>query len=63
MKDVVRAMSNAIRIVQAGLHDPQKAHDRVRNFYDWSNVAERVERVYDKVLETPPYDFWTRMRR
>ena len=56
-------MAEAIRIVQAGQHDPLKAHDRIRGFYDWGNVAERAERVYEKVLETPPYDFWTRMQR
>ena len=61
--DVIRAMSEAIRIVQAGAHDPQRAHERIRGFYDWSEVADRVENVYTNVLRTPPYDFWTRMRR
>ena len=56
-------MEKAIRIVQAGDHDPLKAHDRIRGFYDWGIVAERAERVYERVLETPPYEFWTRMRR
>lgn len=61
--DVIRAMSEAIRIVQAGGHDPHQAHQRVRGFYDWSEVADRVEKVYSNVLRTPPYDFWTRMQR
>ena len=56
-------MKEAIRIVQAGHHDPLKAHERIRDFYDWSNIAERVERVYENVLQTPPYDFWTRLQR
>ncbi|PSR83377.1 hypothetical protein PHLCEN_2v5756 [Hermanssonia centrifuga] len=61
--DVIRAISQAVRTVQAGKHDPQKAHDLIRGFYDWNQISERVERVYDAVFETKPYDFWTRMRR
>ncbi|KAJ3546371.1 hypothetical protein NM688_g5522 [Phlebia brevispora] len=61
--DVFRAMSEAIRIVQAGQHNPHKAHQRIRGLYDWSEIADRVEKVYSNVLETRPYDFWTRMRR
>ncbi|PSR74360.1 hypothetical protein PHLCEN_2v9868 [Hermanssonia centrifuga] len=60
--DVIRAISQAVRTVQAGKHDPQKAHDLIRGFYDWNQISERVERVYDAVFETKPYDFWTRMR-
>ncbi|KAI0694513.1 transferase [Cytidiella melzeri] len=61
--DVVRAMSEAIQLVQAGKHDPQAAHQRIRGFYDWPDVAERVERVYDTVMRSEPYDFWTRIQR
>ncbi|KAI0341340.1 transferase [Trametopsis cervina] len=61
--DVFRAMSEAIVLVQAGKHDPQAAHDRIRGFYDWKDVAERVEHVYDTVMRSEPYDFWTRMSR
>ena len=61
--DVIRAMSEAIELVQAGNHDPHAAHERIRGFYDWQDVAERVERVYENVLQTPPYGFWTRMQR
>ncbi|KAI0702039.1 transferase [Cerioporus squamosus] len=61
--DVVRAMSEAIRLVSAGKHDPHKAHARIRGFYDWRDVAQRTEAVYDSVMKSPPYDFWTRMHR
>lgn len=61
--DVIRAMSEAIELVRAGKHDPQAAHERVRGFYDWKDVTERVERVYTTVMQSPPYDFWTRMQR
>ena len=43
-------------------HDRQKAHDRIRNFYDWSDIAEMVELVYDSMLQTTPYDLWTRLQ-
>lgn len=61
--DVVRAMSEAIELVQAGKHDPLAAHERVRGFYDWKDVGERVERVYENVMKSEPYGFWTRMQR
>lgn len=61
--DVVRAMSEAIDIVTANKHDPIRAHERVRSFYNWGDVAERTEKVYDTVVQQEPYDFWTRMRR
>ncbi|RDX54762.1 transferase [Lentinus brumalis] len=61
--DVVRAMSEAIRLVSAGKHDPHKAHERVRGFYDWRDVAQRTEAVYDSIMKSQQYDFWTRMHR
>lgn len=61
--DVVRAMSEAIRIVSAGKHDSQQAHERMKGFYDWSEISERTERVYQDVFATKPYDFWSRLYR
>ncbi|CCM01208.1 uncharacterized protein FIBRA_03256 [Fibroporia radiculosa] len=61
--DVVRAMSEAIQLVMSGKHDPHRAHERIRGFYGWEEVAERTEKVYESVLEVKPYDFWTRIER
>ncbi|KAF8520944.1 transferase, partial [Hysterangium stoloniferum] len=61
--DVVRALSEAISIVSQGRHDPMKAHERMREFYDWAHVAERTEAVYNQVLATEPQDLWTRIQR
>ncbi|KAF8237378.1 transferase [Tricholoma matsutake] len=61
--DVVRAISEAIHIVAAGKHDPLKAHERVRTFYNWEDVAIRTERVYDTVLKSRQIELWERMRR
>jgi phosphatidylinositol glycan class A protein len=56
-------MSEAIAHVARGDHDPHRAHERIRGFYDWTRVAERTEVVYRKVLATPPYPLWTRIQR
>jgi len=61
--DVVRAISEAIEIVSQGRHDPMRAHERVKTFYDWSHVAERTERVYNTVLLSKQMGLWERMER
>ncbi|KAJ3007552.1 hypothetical protein NUW54_g3508 [Trametes sanguinea] len=61
--DVVRAMSEAIELVSAGKHDPLRAHERIKDFYDWREVTKRTEAVYESVLDSEPYDFWTRLQR
>jgi len=61
--DVIRALSEAIRIVSQGRHDPIRAHERIKEFYNWNQVAERTEVVYDTVLKSEPRDLWTRMQR
>jgi len=61
--DVFRAMSEAIAHIAQGEHDPHRAHQRIRGFYDWARVAERTEVVYRGVLATPPYPLWTRIQR
>jgi phosphatidylinositol N-acetylglucosaminyltransferase subunit A len=63
LQDVVRAMSEAIHIVSQGKHDPIRAHERVKTFYDWGQVAERTETVYEAVLNSPQMDLWERMQR
>jgi len=61
--DVVRAISEAIKIIQSGQHDPLQAHERVKTFYNWNDVAIRTERVYDSVMKSPQMDFMTRIER
>lgn len=61
--DLIRATSHAIRHVISGSHSPQKAHERIKGFYSWEDVTERVERVYADVMASTPYDFWTRVSR
>jgi phosphatidylinositol glycan class A protein len=61
--DLIRALSEAIAIVSKGQHDPIEAHQRVKNFYNWGEVAERTEIVYDAVIKSEQKDLWTRMKR
>ena len=56
-------MSEAITIVSQGKHDPLNAHGRVKGFYDWSQVAERTEKVYESVIKSEQRDLWTRIQR
>lgn len=56
-------MSDAIRKVKAGAHDPHAAHERIKSFYDWADVAERTEKVYDFAIAAPQRDLWTRIKR
>lgn len=52
-----------MQYVTSGLHDPVEAHNRIRGFYDWENVVERTEKVYDDVMHTEARGFWTRIYR
>lgn len=61
--DIVRAMSEAISRVSAGKHDPWHAHKRVREFYNWQQVAERTEKAYDYAMKTEQPDLWVRIKK
>lgn len=61
--DVVRAMCEAIEIVSKGGHDPMRAHERVKSFYNWGDVTTRTERVYESVMASPERDLFERMER
>jgi phosphatidylinositol glycan class A protein len=61
--DVVRAISEAIDIVSKGKHDPMRAHERVRTFYNWENVTERTEKVYEAVMVSKQMDLGERIQR
>ncbi|KAJ6572097.1 glycosyltransferase family 4 protein [Mycena capillaripes] len=61
--DICRAVGNAIKIVSEGKHDPLLAHERIKTFYDWDQIAERTEAVYDAVLKSPQMELWERMQR
>ncbi|KAJ3560939.1 hypothetical protein NP233_g10511 [Leucocoprinus birnbaumii] len=61
--DVFRAISEAITIVAAGKHDPMQAHERVKTFYDWRQIAMRTEKVYNAVIHSRQMDLMERIER
>ncbi|KAF8632173.1 hypothetical protein AX17_004914, partial [Amanita inopinata Kibby_2008] len=61
--DIFRAIAEAIRIISAGQHDPYRAHEQVKTFYDWSQVTTRTEAVYDAVMKSRQIELWERMQR
>jgi hypothetical protein len=40
-----------------------RAHERVRTFYNWENVTERTEKVYEAVIVSKQMDLGERIRR
>jgi phosphatidylinositol glycan class A protein len=61
--DLIRAISEAVAIISKGQHNPVEAHQRVKDFYNWADVAERTEIVYDAVAKSEQKDLWTRIQR
>ncbi|KAF8906762.1 glycosyltransferase family 4 protein [Gymnopilus junonius] len=61
--DVISAISEAIEIVQNGGHDPIRAHERIKTFYSWEDVANRTEKVYDVVMKSRQMDLMERINR
>ncbi|CAI5470484.1 unnamed protein product [Closterium sp. Yama58-4] len=59
--DIVNAIAQAIQIVPRV--NPQAMHERVSRMYSWHDVAERTERVYDRVMAMPLDDLPTRLSR
>eukprot|EP00004_Rigifila_ramosa_P018377 TRINITY_DN4564_c0_g1_i2.p1 TRINITY_DN4564_c0_g1~~TRINITY_DN4564_c0_g1_i2.p1 ORF type:complete len:448 (-),score=121.24 TRINITY_DN4564_c0_g1_i2:47-1342(-) len=51
--DMVGAVCAAIERVQTNRVDPSTFHSRLKQMYSWANVAERTERVYTHVLQSP----------
>ncbi|XP_004612263.1 phosphatidylinositol N-acetylglucosaminyltransferase subunit A isoform X1 [Sorex araneus] len=50
VKSLCEGLEKAISQQRSGtLPDPQYIHDIVKTFYTWRNVAERTEKVYDRV--------------
>ncbi|PPQ72390.1 hypothetical protein CVT26_006750 [Gymnopilus dilepis] len=61
--DVICAVAKAIDIVQSGQHDPFKAHERIKNFYNWEDVSARTEKVYEAVMKSRQMDLMERINR
>jgi phosphatidylinositol glycan class A protein len=61
--DIINALGRAISIIRSGRHDPFTAHERLKDMYSWATIAERTERVYDRVLKAEDRSIFERMAR
>lgn len=46
-KDLIEKIIEAMPLVKTS--DPYKIHEEVRGMYTWDDVAERTEKVYDRI--------------
>jgi phosphatidylinositol N-acetylglucosaminyltransferase subunit A len=56
---IIDALEKAISDVPH--HSPWSLHDNCKQFYSWDWVAERTERVYDRISEMPPLSLYQRL--
>lgn len=61
--DVIRALTNAIKKIKLGTHNPYASHERLRKMYSWQDVAERTIKVYDKAMDREELSMFDRMDR
>jgi phosphatidylinositol glycan class A protein len=61
--DIINALGRAIGIIRSGRHDPFTAHERLKGMYSWAAIAERTERVYDRILQAEDRPLFERMAR
>lgn len=63
MLDLVIAISKAIHMFKFGKVDPSKFNNEIKDMYNWSNVAERTEKVYLTISQTKSSPLIERLRR
>lgn len=56
---IILAVERAMK--QVPTVNPWDFHDKVRSYYSWDWVAERTERVYDRVVQAPPKSLYERL--
>lgn len=61
VNDLVEALTEAISISRRIV--PNEFHDRVRHMYNWLNVAERTEHVYNSIKTNRKLSLVHRLRR
>eukprot|EP01112_Ceratiomyxa_fruticulosa_P018781 TRINITY_DN6058_c0_g4_i1.p1 TRINITY_DN6058_c0_g4~~TRINITY_DN6058_c0_g4_i1.p1 ORF type:complete len:465 (-),score=54.59 TRINITY_DN6058_c0_g4_i1:26-1420(-) len=60
-EDLAEKLCEAIAMVKTV--DPYKLHQEVKSMYNWDDVAERTETVYNRMNEQSDVSFMTRLRR
>ena len=62
-RSLIASLEEAIAAQRAGdTLDPHEAHNRVKQLYTWPNVAERTEKVYERVMQQPVRTFEQHLR-
>lgn len=58
ISDLIDKIEFAIaRVKSGGCMDPEEMHSKIKNMYNWRDVARRTEIVYDRVAQyEPPKD-------
>lgn len=59
--DLIEKLAKAIPM--ANSVDPFKMHEQVKEMYNWEDVAERTERVYDRAMATENGPLIDRLRK
>ncbi|GMF52947.1 unnamed protein product [[Candida] boidinii] len=50
---LVDAVDVAVKKLKSGKIDTSHFHNEIKKMYDWKNVAERTEIVYNRVIKAP----------
>jgi phosphatidylinositol N-acetylglucosaminyltransferase subunit A len=54
VSELIEKLETAIRICKTqNRMDPFEMHDRVKNMYNWRDIAKRTEIVYNRVVAQP----------
>ncbi|TPX63151.1 hypothetical protein SpCBS45565_g06827 [Spizellomyces sp. 'palustris'] len=62
-QDLVSSLSRAIETIRTDAPNPLRFHQRVKDMYSWSDVAERTEMVYDTIMTDPHLSLVERLQR
>ena len=65
VRDLMENLELAIKKFKSGkVINPLKMHEKMRNMYNWHDVAKRTEIVYDLVMkQDSPTDFKNKLLR
>jgi phosphatidylinositol N-acetylglucosaminyltransferase subunit A len=61
--EIVMTVNRAVQMIRGREINTLKFHDEVRRMYSWMNIAERTEKVYYQMVDTPPLPLIERLRR
>jgi phosphatidylinositol glycan class A protein len=59
--DLIEKLTEAIPLVKTV--DPFRMHEEVKSMYNWHDVAERTEKVYDRMASMEPLPLIDRLKK